>query len=42
MVMVPSPLSVITWSFEFREKTLVNVPPVFRLVKTFVPCTLSR
>ena len=42
MVMVPSPLSTIVWSLLLLVKTLVKVPPVFRLVVTTVPCTLSR
>ena len=42
MVMVPSPLSVMTWSWLTEAKTWVKVPPVSRLVVTNVPCTLSR
>ena len=41
-VKVPSPLSVILWSWPFAVKTMVNVPPVSRLVNTSVPRTLSR
>ena len=42
MVMVPSPLSTIVWSLLLAVKMLVYVPPVFRLVVTTVPRTLSR
>ena len=42
MVMVPSPLSVMTWSWLMDAKTWVKVPWVSRLVVTKVPRTLSR